>query len=208
MQTIIASRRDAPFISLDREGMVSHLLSVFSRIHTFADESSLCIAFSVGIDATALVKSFKICSSNSAIVGGASPNHFIGIEGMATEDIKNILQNCVEGNYGDAASDVKVSVVTIQNTPLGMPPYFVLSGLPQTINQFNDLGTQMLDVYNIAAARDGNAVVLNTSTDGVSCEVQDNKALTLRYLNGDADQVSFPDTNHNIKNGQYHLICG
>ena len=97
MQTIIASRRNAPFISLDSEGQVSCLLSVFNRIRTLADDSSLHIAFSVGIDATALVKSFQIISNNSAIVRGAFPIHLIGIKGMPTEDIKNILQNCVEG---------------------------------------------------------------------------------------------------------------
>ena len=66
----------------------------------------------------------------------------------------------------------------------------------------------MLKMSDAATQKDGNGVVLNTSTDGVSCEVEDNKNLTLSYLDGKSNQISFPDTNHNVKNNWHQLSGG
>ena len=40
----------------------------------------------------------------------------------------------------------------------------------------------MVEACEMAAVKDGNAVLLNDSTDGVACEVQFNKTLTISYL--------------------------
>ena len=42
--------------------------------------------------------------------------------------------------------------------------------------------TMVMNACTIAAEKDGNVVVLNSSTDGVSCEVQGNLDLILQYL--------------------------
>jgi hypothetical protein len=55
---------------------------------------------------------------------------------------------------------------------------------------------------------DGNAILLNTTTDGVSTEVQWNKEVMLDYLVGKINYVSLPDTNHDVKNSRYQLIGG
>ena len=146
----------------------------------------------IRIDATALIKAFQVSQSSGSIVGGCHPHHSIELEAMTSEQVQDLLKECVDGRYGDMAAEIKVCVISIQNTPPGMSPYFVLSGLPQSINENNDFGTRMLEVCNSAAVKDGNAVVLNTSTDGVSCEVQDNKSLTMKYLVGKSNQLSFP----------------
>jgi hypothetical protein len=50
--------------------------------------------------------------------------------------------------------------------------------------------------------------LLNHSTDGVSCEMDWNRKSTLEYLQGKSNQLSFPDTNHNVKNCRYQMIGG
>ena len=65
-----------------------------------------------------------------------------------------------------------------------------------------------MNACTIAAEKDRNAVVINSSTDGVSCEVQGNLALILQYLQGGNNSTSVPDHNHNIKNSIYQLLGG
>jgi hypothetical protein len=59
-----------------------------------------------------------------------------------------------------------------------------------------------------AASQDGNAVVLNSSTDGVSVETKSNFNQILLYLDGESDMLALPDTNHNAKNLRYHVVGG
>jgi hypothetical protein len=49
---------------------------------------------------------------------------------------------------------------------------------------------------------------LNDSTDGVSCEVQDNLRTQQRYLSGEINYISLPDPNHNAKNGRQQMLTG
>ena len=60
----------------------------------------------------------------------------------------------------------------------------------------------------MAASKVGKAVLLNHSTDGVSCETTWNVTTTLNYLSGKINHISFPDTNHNVKNCRYQLVGG
>ena len=171
--------------------MVFHLQALFDRT-PFKDDnasSSLQIAFMVGLDPTALVMSWQISSSYKAIVGGSSPNHYISIKGMFEYDVTFLLHECVEGRKGQVATEVIVCIMSMQNTPLGLSPYCVLSGLSQTINENNAFGTVMC---NAATQKNSNAVVLNA----------------LSYLDCKSNQISFPDTNHNVKNNRYQLSGG
>ena len=59
-----------------------------------------------------------------------------------------------------------------------------------------------------AAKTSVNAIMLNHSTDGMSCEVQSNLEQQCDYLKWKSDQLSFPDTNHNVKNVWYQLVGG
>ena len=60
----------------------------------------------------------------------------------------------------------------------------------------------------MAAAKDGNAVVLNEATDGVSCETVSNKGTTGNYIAGKTNQVAITDCNHNIKSGRGQVVSG
>ena len=55
---------------------------------------------------------------------------------------------------------------------------------------------------NAAAKSDGNSVLLNEATDGVSCETENNKKSTLLYLDGKQNFMGIADPNHNGKNGR------
>lgn len=99
-------------------------------------------------------------------------------------------------------------VVSIQDTPFGIPLYFTLVGWPQTINENNDFGRTVMEAIVTACKEDGNAMVLKTTTDGVSSEVQWNLRVMLGSLSGETSYMSLPDTNHNVKNARYQLIGG
>ena len=61
---------------------------------------------------------------------------------------------------------------------------------------------------NSAATNDGNSVLLNEATDGVSCETENNKKSTLLYLQGKQNFMGIADTNHNDKNGRGQIVSG
>ena len=59
-----------------------------------------------------------------------------------------------------------------------------------------------------AAAKDGNACLLNESTDGVSCDVENNKCLNINYLEGKCNTLAIPDNKHNNKNAGVQVDTG
>ncbi len=164
------------------------------------------VAFTAGFDGTVLAKSFQIhYSSGNAVVGGVYPNYFLQLPESNSGDgdgdaVAKFLGECVNGEKGEAASEIKVCVLSFQCTPPGTCPYYTLVGRPQTINQQSTFG---LEVVN-ACLR----ATMNTTTDGVSTEVKWNKEVTLDYIDGKINYVSLPDTNHNVKNSRYQLIGG
>ena len=52
----------------------------------------------------------------------------------------------------------------------------------------------------LAADKVGNAVLLNHSTYGVSCETSWNIHTIIKYITGKKNHLSFPDTSHHVKN--------
>ncbi len=173
------------------------------------------VAFTAGFDGTVLAKSFQIhySSNDNAVVGGVYPNHMLplpeGNSGDSDSDaVANFLGECVNGKKGEAASEIKVCVLSFQCIPPGTTPYYTLVGRPQTINEQSTFGFEVVKACVCATIEDGNAILLNTTTDGVSTEVQWNNEVLLDYINGKNNHVSLPDTNHNVKNSRYQLIGG
>ena len=209
MKTLTSRKRSVPFISLDKKQMVLRVKDIMAKVRAAFGDQTKRLAITVGVDATCLVKAFQVCSSQGAIVGGASPKHFIPIRDNATkEELKDLLQECVDGKHGGLAAEVKCAVLSFQEAPPNMCPYFCLAGLPQSINESNDFGTDVVEACEEAAKEVGNLVVLNTSTDGVSCEVQWNLSVLVDYLQGKINYISLPDPNHNVKNLRGQMIGG
>jgi hypothetical protein len=144
------------------------------------------------------------------VVGGAYPNHFISIPPASSAvEMGKLLKDCVNGNkYGEPAAEIKVCVISFQDTPPEMCPYFTLVGRPQTINENNDFGKIVMDACVTACNKGGGSVVLNTTTDGVASKVQWNLLVMVGFLSDSMNYVSLPDTNHNVKNTRYQLIGG
>eukprot|EP00957_Ditylum_brightwellii_P202390 15329948-Ditylum_brightwellii.AAC.2 len=83
-----------------------------------------------------------------------------------------------------------------------------MSGRRQTVNETNNFHEMVIDACKEACRCDGNAALLNTSTDGVSCQVKSNLTINVGYLDGKCNDLVLTDTNHNAKNNQYQLIGG
>ena len=54
----------------------------------------------------------------------------------------------------------------------------------------------------------GKSVLLNHSSDGVSCDTEWNLTIMINYLEGRSKHLSFPDINQNIKKGRYQMLEG
>jgi hypothetical protein len=124
------------------------------------------------------------------------------------EAVSKFLAECVNGNKGEAASEIKVFVLSFQCTPPETTPYYSLVGHQQTINEQSTFGSKEVMASLRATIEDGNAFLLNTTTVGVYTEVQWNLSVMLDYIDGKINYVSLPDTNHNVKNSRYQLIGG
>ena len=62
------------------------------------------IAFSVGIDATAVVKGHQLLQSEGLVVGGADPNHSIAMSDLDKDGLNTFLKDCLDGKKGEAAA--------------------------------------------------------------------------------------------------------
>ena len=86
---------------------------------------------------------------------------------------------CVEGKHGDITDEVKVALLSFQNTLSGMCPNFILEGNPKTINDSNEFFRVALYICEETANQDVNAVILNELTDVFSCKLEWNKTMNL-----------------------------
>ena len=121
MKTIAAKRRSSLFIRLSRNEIIDLLLVCISKICTGSKDPKSRVAFTSGIDTTALVKEYQVRTIDHATVGGASPNDLIPVGGLSKERIFERLKECNKGKQGPMVIEVKVVVVSFQNTTKGMP---------------------------------------------------------------------------------------
>jgi hypothetical protein len=112
------------------------------------------VAFTVAIDATCVVPGHQVIKSveSTIIVGGAHPNHSIDITNLNDNERATYVTECAQGKRGDRAVEVKVAVVSFQDTPSGMCPYIIVAALPQTNNAVNDWGMEIIQACTSAAA--------------------------------------------------------
>ncbi len=92
-------------------------------------------AFTAGFDATVLAKSFQIhySSNGNAVDGEVYPNHFLPLPERNSGDgdgdaVAKFLGKCVNGKKGEAASEIKICVLSFQCTPPGTTPYYTAVG--------------------------------------------------------------------------------
>ena len=92
MKTIATKRRSDPFVVLYCDEIIDLLLAHISRICTVRKDPNSRVNFTVVISATALVKEYQVSTIDHAILGGASPNYFITVDGLLKEQIFECLK--------------------------------------------------------------------------------------------------------------------
>ena len=96
--------------------------------------SDSCIAFTVGVDDTVVVKSWQLLENYGSIVCGSYRNNVLDINKISDDESVNLIKECIEGNDGEKSEEVKVTVITLKVAPKGFIPYFTLIRRAQTIN--------------------------------------------------------------------------
>lgn len=205
---MIAVRRSSPFIDLEDREIKNIIQNYIGTIREKFGDVNKRVVFTVGVDATVLVKTFQYSPQLEAIIGGVYPNHRIDVSGKSNDEISKVIKDCIDGKYGAMADEVKACVVSFQNTPVGMCPYLVVAGNAQTVNESNLFGKRMVTLSQEVTKSIRNSAVLNQTTDGVSCEVQWNMQTLLDYLDGLTNVCSLPDPNHNAKCCRFQLVGG
>ena len=97
------------------------------------------VAFALAIDATKVPQVIETSLDYKSIVGGEYLNHLIGVEGKEKEGVQAILEG-KDPKLGKitVASEVKVTVMSFQHSPPGVPPTEVVAACPQSNNESND----------------------------------------------------------------------
>eukprot|EP00957_Ditylum_brightwellii_P192614 14665024-Ditylum_brightwellii.AAC.1 len=104
-QRLFANTRLPPFINLAFEESAKKLCNHFHKVHQAMGSSSTPIAFTAGIDATIVVKSWQLLQSHGAIVGGVYPNHFLDVSGKSDKEAVELMKECIAGKYGVQAAE-------------------------------------------------------------------------------------------------------
>ena len=69
-------------------------------------------------------------------------------------------------------------------SPKGFSTYLILVGRAQSNKKINEFGGFVVKDCTVEARNVGNSVMLDNSTDGVSCEATWNFTTTMKYLRG------------------------
>ena len=145
--------------------------------------------------------------AHGCIIGGEHPKHFIPIEDMTKEKVEEILdgKSDIHGNIS-IASEVKVTVMSFQDTPRGIPVMEVVAGRPQSNNESNDFIKEMEAVASVASVQAGGRFT-NFTVDGVSCESTHVWLTICMFLSSKCNHLGSTDPNHNAKSWRYQIIA-
>ena len=189
------------FITANESNIHSRLKHYLVRLAADGIRASI----SIGFDGTKVPPVLTLSTLHRAIIGGATPHHFISVDDLTEEQVKSKLDKQSDIIRAD---EIKVAVISIQNAKKKKCPFFVLAGQPQTVNMpssFNEFVTQAcLSVCNELKEAD----LVSVAADGVGC---DNKWVCQQlrgFLRGDNRHVGLIDTDHNAKNFRYQLLGG
>ncbi len=96
-------------------------------------------------------------------MGSEYPNHLISTDSLSCKEIKNILMV-------RKASNVKVAVLSFQNTLPGHAPFLKIADWPQFTNEVLEFMKVIQDVMTGLSTKCPNAPLLIYSTNDVSLE--------------------------------------
>jgi len=91
--------------------------------------------FHLAMDATKVPQVLEASYGHKAIIGGEYPNHLIDIDGKSKEEVRAILDGkSKEHGKISPVTEVKVCVMTFQNSPPGVSLMEVVAARPQSNN--------------------------------------------------------------------------
>ena len=101
------------------------------------------------------------------------------------------------------AEELKVAVVTQQQSIPGFPRHLILTGRAQTKNARSNFNSNVVDAL-IEYTKGNDFVELGgVAVDGVSCDNEFVFETMLKFLKGKCNHIAMFDTNHNAKNLRY-----
>lgn len=92
--------------------MVALVVNHIESIQAESGDRLTSITFSIGVDATAVVKAWLVFHVANVVVGGASLNHKLAIGSENTDDIKACYESCYKGQKGDLTGGEKIALIS------------------------------------------------------------------------------------------------
>ena len=153
----------------------------------------------VCIDATAVASKLQLDMKHGAIIGGCFPDTFNSIHDLSKDQITHLIKN----DPVKMAEELKVAVVTQQQSIPGFPRHLILTGRAQTKNARSNFNSNVVDAL-IEYTKENDFVELGgVDVDGVSCDNEFVFETMLKFLKGKCNHIAMFDTNHNAKNLRY-----
>ena len=108
--------------------------------------------------------------AHGATIGREYPRHLIPIDGMDNIKVQELLDSKLE-EYGKVSilSKVKVTVMSFQDTPIGLLTMEVVAGQPQSNNESNDFIKDTESAASATSVKAGGRFSIFT-VNVVSCE--------------------------------------
>ena len=100
------------------------------------------------------------------IVGGEYPKHIIPITTLSKEEAKVVMDRT------DPSSEVKICVMTFQNSPAEVAKSEITTARPHSNNESNEFvkAMKLATVSALTTLSISSSYFINFSVDGVSCE--------------------------------------
>lgn len=212
MRVLNARERTSCVFECNPEDIEARISFVVSRRLQQLQESGYgdnLLSFSVAIDATKAVEAIELSLAFKAICGGAYPNHFITTGALTSEGVKLILDRDKKVSVlVTKANEIKVALVSFQQTPHGMSPVEIIVARPQTTNEVSSFTSDVVTAINNVVGTTAGTSFLNFCVDGVSAETSDVMTALCQFLDGKVNYTALVDNKHNIKNDRYQIIGG
>jgi len=175
LQRIAAKNKEPSFLNEGKEFLCDSLKTYVrtevsphqAEDNQFAIRKKHKNVICVCIDATAVAPKFQIDTRHAAIVGGVYPETFQSINDRSKDEINAMLLETVGTKKAD---EVKVAVVTQQQSIPGFPRHLILAGRAQTKNARSNFNEKIVDTC-LSFAKTTDSVELGAvAVDGVSCD--------------------------------------
>ena len=124
---------------------------------------------SVGYDGTKVPPALQLDPSQKVIMGAVCSDHMIDILQMTDGEIKAFLD---KNSSLKRPKEIKVALVSIQDAPPRMPPYFVLGAQPQSLNMISLFNERVASTIIKMSKEDRGIGLSSVYDNGVGWDIQ------------------------------------